>query len=121
MRFDPFDPSTWNQDRENCVIPPHEIKRNDGLRRLVYGPTARELAEADAREQAHIEAFFGGPEWRDEAQRMALEQMRKGRKSTLDAIRDAEEAKAMTDEEMGEELRRRAGEDWERYAGGETD
>lgn len=109
MAFDPLNPATWQDDPDDFIVPKHELG------------TLLDVAEADAEEQAQARAF-GGPDFEDGVQREALRQMDSGREAlwrAYQALKDAEEALGMTDDEITEELHRRAGDDWERLARGE--
>jgi len=111
MTFDPYDHTTWWDDPDDFVVPPHELD------------SVVATAQADAEEAAQARAFYGSPAYEDGVQREALSQMKRqqGYEPLIEAIQaliDSQEALLMTVEDMAEEMHRRDG-DWERRARGE--
>lgn len=125
MVFDPFDPTTWHDDPEDFVVPAHEAESVALAQHLT--------TQADADEEAQVRAFLGIDRWdmSEDDKQECIRQVMEGRKAIRDALerltdaeaaldglddrakKDSEDAMNMTDDDVAEEMRRRAGWDQE--------
>jgi len=125
MTFNPLDPTTWHDDPEDFAVPPHEAAAATAQAELIY--------TCDAHEEEQVRAFLGLDRWdmTEEDKQQCMRQVMEGRKAIQDALerltdaekaldglderanQDSEDAMNMTDEDVAEEMQRRAGWDQE--------
>ena len=125
MGFNPLDPMTWHDDPDDYVVPAHEMESIALAQHLT--------TQADADEEAHVRAFLGLDRMNmtEEDKEECLRQVMESRKAIQDALerlkeaedaldehdvramKDSDAAMNMTDDDVAEEMRRRAGWDQE--------
>jgi len=125
MSFDPLDPTTWHDDPEDFITPPHKDAH--------IAATASALAESDAGEAEQVRSFYECRYHAELEQNMEdidtrIIEARKALRDAVNTLQDAEgmldadaaralqdsaDAMGMTDDDVAEEMQRRAGWDQE--------